>query len=67
MGVDLALEFIGLKETIEQAVGCIRTGGRVVVVGLGPEEVISPTHSNCPDRIIPSGFLWFDHIRDPKT
>lgn len=42
MGVDLAVEFIGLKETIEQAVGCIRVGGRVVVVGLGPDEVILP-------------------------
>jgi len=42
IGVDLALEFIGLKETIEQAVVCIRVGGRVVVVGLGPDEVILP-------------------------
>ena len=42
MGVDLALEFIGLKETIEQAVGCIRVGGRVVVVGLGPETIPLP-------------------------
>jgi propanol-preferring alcohol dehydrogenase len=42
MGVDLALEFIGLRETIGQAVTCIRTGGRVVVVGLGPDEVILP-------------------------
>jgi len=39
MGVDLALEFIGFKETIEQAVECIRVGGRVVVVGLGPENI----------------------------
>jgi 2-desacetyl-2-hydroxyethyl bacteriochlorophyllide A dehydrogenase len=39
IGVDLALEFIGLKKTIEQAVGCIRVGGRVVVVGLGPENI----------------------------
>jgi propanol-preferring alcohol dehydrogenase len=39
MGVDLALEFIGLRETIEQAIGCIRVGGRVVVVGLGPENI----------------------------
>ena len=45
MGVDLALEFIGLKETIEQAVKCIRTGGRVVVVGRGPENIslLTPT------------------------
>jgi len=42
IGVDLALEFIGLKETIGQAVTCIRVGGRTVVVGLGPDEVILP-------------------------
>ena len=42
MGVDLALEFIGLEETIEQAVRCVRIGGRTVVVGLGPDEVILP-------------------------
>ena len=42
MGVDLALEFIGLRETIEQAIGCIRVGGRVVVVGLGPDAVVLP-------------------------
>jgi len=39
IGVDLALEFIGVRETIEQAIGCIRVGGRVVVVGLGPENI----------------------------
>jgi len=42
IGVDLALEFIGLRETIDQAVGCIRVGGRVVVVGLGPDAVVLP-------------------------
>jgi propanol-preferring alcohol dehydrogenase len=42
MGVDLALEFIGLNETIEQAIGCVRIGGRVVVVGLGPEAISLP-------------------------
>jgi 2-desacetyl-2-hydroxyethyl bacteriochlorophyllide A dehydrogenase len=39
MGVDLALEFIGLKETIDQAIGGVRVGGRTVVVGLGPESI----------------------------
>jgi len=39
IGVDLALEFIGLRETIEQAVGCVRVGGRIVVVGLGSENI----------------------------
>ena len=42
MGIDLAVEFIGLRETIEQAIGCIRVGGRVVVVGLGPEIISLP-------------------------
>lgn len=42
IGVDLALEFIGLRETIDQAVRCVRGGGRTVVVGLGPDEVILP-------------------------
>jgi len=42
IGVDLALEFIGLKETIDQAVECIRVGGRVVVIGLGPDAVVLP-------------------------
>jgi 2-desacetyl-2-hydroxyethyl bacteriochlorophyllide A dehydrogenase len=42
MGVDLAVEFVGLKETIEQAVKCVRVGGRTVVVGLGPETIFLP-------------------------
>lgn len=39
VGVDLALEFIGLRETIGQAVESLRVGGRAVVVGLGPERI----------------------------
>lgn len=42
MGVDLAVEFVGLKETIEQAVRSVRVGGRTVVVGLGPEMISLP-------------------------
>jgi 2-desacetyl-2-hydroxyethyl bacteriochlorophyllide A dehydrogenase len=42
MGADLVLEFIGLKETIEQATRCVRPGGRVVVVGLGPDPISLP-------------------------
>jgi 2-desacetyl-2-hydroxyethyl bacteriochlorophyllide A dehydrogenase len=42
MGADLVLEFIGLKDTIEQAIGCVRSGGRVVVVGLGPDAISLP-------------------------
>ena len=42
MGVDMAVEFVGLKETIEQAVRSVRVGGRTVVVGLGPETIFLP-------------------------
>ena len=44
-GVDVAAEFVGLKETIAQAVESIVSGGRVVVSGLGPEPitVLPPT------------------------
>lgn len=45
IGADLVLEFIGLKETIEQAVACVRIGGRVVVVGLGPDTISVPPPS----------------------
>lgn len=42
MGVDLAVEFVGIKETIEHAVRSVRVGGRTVVVGLGPETIFLP-------------------------
>ena len=32
-GVDVALEFVGRKDSMEQAVRCVRKGGRVVIVG----------------------------------
>ncbi len=35
-GLDLALEFVGLPATVELALKCLGTGGRVVVVGVGP-------------------------------
>jgi threonine dehydrogenase-like Zn-dependent dehydrogenase len=38
-GVDLALEFVGLKKTIEEAAESVRIGGRTVIVGLGPETI----------------------------
>jgi threonine dehydrogenase-like Zn-dependent dehydrogenase len=42
LGIDLGLEFIGIKEAIDQAIRCVRIGGRTVVVGLGPDEAIMP-------------------------
>jgi 2-desacetyl-2-hydroxyethyl bacteriochlorophyllide A dehydrogenase len=45
VGVDVAAEFVGAPATIRQAVECLRTGGRAVIVGLGaaPIEVLPPT------------------------
>jgi 2-desacetyl-2-hydroxyethyl bacteriochlorophyllide A dehydrogenase len=45
LGVDVAAEFVGRQGTIAQAVECLRTGGRAVVVGLGtdPITVLPPT------------------------
>ncbi len=36
-GVDFAFEAIGLSVTIEQAVECIRPGGKAVIVGMAPD------------------------------
>jgi D-arabinose 1-dehydrogenase-like Zn-dependent alcohol dehydrogenase len=40
VGVDVAAEFIGTQATIAQAVECLRTGGRAVIVGLGPDPIM---------------------------
>lgn len=45
LGVDVAAEFVGLQETISQCVESVVPGGRVVVVGLGPDpiNIVPPT------------------------
>ena len=45
LGVDVAAEFVGTEGTIAQAVECLRTGGRALVVGLVavPITVLPPT------------------------
>lgn len=45
LGVDVTAEFIGLSETIAQAVESVVPGGRVVVAGLGPDpiSILPPT------------------------
>lgn len=40
-GVDAAIEFVGSAATVDAAVKSIRPGGRAVVVGVGPEPVVS--------------------------
>lgn len=40
---DVAFEFIGLRKTIEKAINCVGKGGRMVIVGVGPEDIrVSP-------------------------
>ena len=45
LGVDVAAEFVGLQETISQCVESATVGGRVVLVGLGPDQIniVPPT------------------------
>ena len=39
LGVDMSLECVGRRKSIELAIACLRPGGRAVVVGLGSEEI----------------------------
>ena len=41
-GVDVALEALGRPETVSLALQIVRDGGRVVLVGLAPQEVTAP-------------------------
>ncbi len=38
-GADIAFEVVGRPETQEQALSCLRTGGRLVLVGYSPHEM----------------------------
>jgi 2-desacetyl-2-hydroxyethyl bacteriochlorophyllide A dehydrogenase len=39
LGVDMSLECVGQRKSIELAISCLRPGGRAVVVGLGGEKI----------------------------
>lgn len=41
-GVDLALEFVGRPETVDATLRCLDTGGRAVLVGVGPGRPALP-------------------------
>ncbi|MBI3029319.1 MAG: zinc-binding dehydrogenase [Candidatus Rokubacteria bacterium] len=41
-GVDLALEFVGLKASVTEALRSLKRGGRCVVAGVGPDRVELP-------------------------
>jgi alcohol dehydrogenase, propanol-preferring len=40
-GVDRSFEFVGLPDTVDQAVKALRPGGRATIVGLGPAPIVT--------------------------
>jgi len=51
-GVDLSLEFVGLKETIDQAIKSLKRGGRTVVAGIGGQNI---------EIVPPYIFVWSEY------
>lgn len=43
-GVDVAIECVGIKTTMEQALGATRRGGIVMLFGLAPPDCVIPVH-----------------------
>ena len=39
LGVDMSIECVGRRRSIQLAIACLRQGGRAVVVGLGSEDI----------------------------
>lgn len=42
--IDVVVDFVGLKPTVKSAISIVRSGGRVVLVGLGENTVELPLH-----------------------
>ena len=38
-GADVVIDFVGRRTTIENAIGCAGKGGRIVIVGISPEDL----------------------------
>ncbi len=51
-GVDLSLEFVGLNETIDQAVKSLKRGGRTVAAGIGTQNI---------EIVPPFIFVWSEY------
>lgn len=51
-GVDLAVECIGHSHTLDQAIKCLRKGGRAVTVGLSSEKI---------ETVPPTIFTWCEY------
>ena len=50
--MDLSLEFVGLRDSIDQAVKSLKRGGRAVVAGIGPENI---------ELVPPFVFVWSEY------
>jgi 2-desacetyl-2-hydroxyethyl bacteriochlorophyllide A dehydrogenase len=60
IGVDLSLEFVGRQDTIALGVECLKVGGRLVVVGLGAENinVLPPTIFVRSEFAVIGSYAW---------
>lgn len=52
LGVDLALEFVGRQDTIALGVESLKVGGRLVICGLGPDDI----KLQCPNIFVRSEY-----------
>ncbi len=60
-GVDLAVEFVGLKASVGEALRSLRRGGRAVVAGVGPDRVeLPPLRSFVGGELSLSASMGFD-------
>lgn len=59
-GVDLAIELVGTKDMIALGVSCLRQGGRLVIVGLGPENIniLPPTIFVRQELEVVGSYAW---------
>ncbi|MBI2060750.1 MAG: zinc-binding dehydrogenase [Nitrospirae bacterium] len=62
-GVDAAFEFVGRSSSVREAVRSVRPGGRVVVVGIGPEPVeLVPLRTFVGNEITVMGSMGLDRM-----
>ena len=59
-GVDLAVECIGYQDTIAAGVECLKSGGRLVIAGLGAQEIkiLPPTLFVRNEYAILGSYAW---------
>lgn len=65
LGVDVAIEFIGLPQTIQQTIQCLAPMGRAVIVGISNQEVMLNTYRHVLGKeaqIIGSNDHWLSEL-----